>query len=146
VRPAIAVSLAARGGDGGEHARQGSTGRYRLRQRGKALRPAVPEQPCDILQTGRLRELCSVLTAIPEPAAGDRGDARRQDRFAPGDGILGDGRPSPSSHLALFEARDVLRAIELTAGIVGLAPSLDQAAADIGVERLRLELEPCHRF
>ena len=104
--------------------------------------PAAPEQQGGLFQRQAFGQRRRVGAAIIQPSAGHVGDRRGQHRLAPRDRPARHiGRLAPR-RLAFEQARDVVGAIEALAGIGGIGPRLDAAAADIGVEGLRLDREP----
>ena len=123
-RPAASAAGVARHSAGAGAARPPAAGRGEL---------AGPEQFGDVLEGAAGGELDDVETAVAEPVAADLGDGRL-DRDVGG----ADRAPGPT---APGQPLDLI-GIEQAAPAVGGAIPAQDAAADVGVERGRLDAEP----
>jgi len=137
-------------GQGGEQPGPDRTARHRADPRpdlGEGVdRPRIPETAGHILQRRRLRQLGCIEPAIEQPTIGNHRQRRNQLGLAADGGAgrarLGGGRSVLIDDLAA-QPGDVLYGVQAAARVRRVGPGGDAAAADIGVEGLGLDSEPC---
>ncbi len=103
--------------------------------------PPQSQQARHVLEARLLRQPRRVLPAIEQAVALDQRDARDQRGDAEIESRGGDLVGLAAARLGLDQVRDVGGAVDAPARIGGVGMGLDQAAADIGIQRRRRDAE-----